>query len=144
MKRLMGVLPHREKIAEHLGRMPFVRQSIKHRDTGVCGKLFHRPLREAAVLERVIHFTEHPGRVLHAFLVSELRRRGVKERRVCALVRRRDLKGASGPGRGLLKNQRDIFPDETRHFVPAPLRALQIFREIEKIGDFFRRMVAEA
>ena len=61
-----------------------------------------------------------------------------------ALIGRRHFKGAPRTGRGLLKNQGDILSLQTRHFVAASLRPLQVFREVDEIRDFSRSVVTEA
>ena len=98
VKGLVAVLTHRKEVTEHLRRMPFIGEAVEDRNAGVLRELFHGLLGKAAVLDRVIDLPEHPGRILHALLVAELRGRRVKECRMRALIGRCHFKGAPRTG----------------------------------------------
>src|SRR5258708_1997698 len=68
----MCVFLHGEKVAQDLGRVGFVGQSIPHWHTGIAGKLFHFRLRKSAILDAIIHPAQDPGSILHGFLAPDM------------------------------------------------------------------------
>ena len=123
--------------------MPLVGETVKDGHARVGRKLFDRLLREAAVFDRVIHLAENACGILHAFLVTELRRLRIEERRVRTLVVSGDFKRSARARRGLFENERDVFAAEHLLFRAHALSFLEIDREVDEIVDFGGRMVNE-
>ncbi len=70
--RLTGVLGHGEHVAERLSGMPLIGQPVPDRYTRRVGQCLDRGLRKAAVLDPVVHSTEHAGSVPDGLLVPDV------------------------------------------------------------------------
>ncbi len=137
------MLDHRHDVGDGLSRVVLIGEAIPHRDAGVLGQLSDYALAEAAVLDAVVHAAEDPGRVLHRFLVADLRPAGSQVGDVRALVVGGDLEGAARAGRGLLEDERDVLALEALFFLTLLLGRLQLLREFEKVENLFARIVLE-
>ena len=65
-------LMHGEEVGQHLGGMPLVCETVVDGYASVRGQVLHVAVGRAPKLDRVVHATEHPGRVGDRLLVSEL------------------------------------------------------------------------
>ena len=123
--------------------MPLVGEPVVDRDAGPLRELLGRLLREAAVLDRVVHAAEHARGVLHRLLVAHVRAAGADERDVGALVVGGDLERAARPRRVLLEDQRDLLADELLLLAPFALGRLQLGRQVDQVGDLLGRVVGQ-
>ena len=139
LERFVRVLAHGQRIGQHLRRVELVGQTVVDRDAGILRQDLDQVLREAAVLDRVVHPPEHPGGVLHRFLVADLRSLGSEVGHVRALIVGRHLERAAGAGRGLLEDQDDLFLLELLFLGPVALRGLQLGGEIEERDELLLR-----
>jgi hypothetical protein len=80
---------------------------------------------EASVLDATEDPPQDPGRVLHRFLVPDLRSRRPQVRDVGALVVCGDLESDPRPPGGLLEDEGDVLAAETLLLVPPYLAALR-------------------
>ena len=141
LERRSGVLFHRQEIREHLCRVGLVRQSVVDRDPGVLREDLDALLREAPVLDGVVHPAEDAGGVLHRLLVADLRTRRIQGGHAHPLVERRHLEGAAGPGRGLLENDAEVLPREAGDRARRVRGALQVAGEVEEEAELGGRKV---
>lgn len=123
--------------------MPLIGEAVVDGNARIVAELFDHLLREAAVFDRVVHLAEHAGGVLDAFLVADLRGRGIKEGRAGALVVSSNLKGAARAGGGLFEDERNVLADKSARFRPHALGLLEVDGEINEIVDLSRRVVNE-
>ena len=134
VERLGDVLAEGEEVGQDLGRVPLVGEPVVDRDAGPARELLGRVLREAAVLDRVVHAAEHARGVLHGLLVAHVRAGRADEGDVGALVVGGDLERAARPGRVLLEDQRDLLADELLLLAPLLLGRLQLRREVDQVA----------
>ena len=66
------MVPHREDVGQHLGRVPVIGEPVPDGDASVPAEGFDVGVRGAPVLDPVEHPSEHAGRVLDGLLVSDL------------------------------------------------------------------------
>ena len=139
LERFVRVLAHGQHVGQHLRRVELVGQAVVDRHAGVLGQDLDELLREAAVLDRVVHAPEHPGGVLHRFLVADLRSLGTEVGHVRALVVGRHLERAARAGRGLLEDQDDLLLLQPLLLGPAALRGFQLGGEIQQADELLLR-----
>ena len=89
--------------------MNLVGQAVPHRDPGVLCQLLYDLLPIAPVLDAVKHPAQHPGGIRNGLLFSDLAAGRVQIGDLHPQVMRRHLKAAPGAGRGLFKDQGNIF-----------------------------------
>src|SRR5664279_5999141 len=106
--------------------MPGVGESVPYRDPGVVRELLDRLLREAAVLDGVIHPAQYPGGVGDGLLAADVRALRAEVGDVRALVERGHFEGAAGAGGGLLEDERDVLAGQPRDLTAVGLRAFEI------------------
>ena len=123
--------------------MPFIGQAVEDRDAGILRQLLDRRLGKASVFNCVIHLTEHARRVLHAFLMTKLRRLRVKKGCVGPLIIGSHFKSGPRAGRRLFKNQRNVFAAKHLLLVAHALGLLEIDGKINEIIDFSGRVMDE-
>mgnify|MGYP006974605941 CR=1 FL=1 len=103
------MLNNGHKVGENLGRMEFVGQAVPYGNTRILGKLLNDLLTVTAVFNTVIHSAKHTRGVGNAFLFADLRSRRVEIGHAHAKVACGNLKGATGTGAGLFKDEGDIL-----------------------------------
>ena len=137
------VLPDREEVGQNLGWVKLVCQAVPHRHGGVFRKLLHNGLSVAPVLDAVEHAGEDAGGVGDALLFPDLRACGIQIGHAHAEIVPRHLKGAAGPGAGLLEDQGDVLSLMQLMRDPRLLLCLELRRKIKQIGDLIRRIVKQ-
>ena len=123
--------------------MKLVGQAVPDRYARELGEHLTGRLGKTAVLDAVIKTPEHPGGVLHRFLVTNLRSRWPQVGGVGALIVGGDLEGATGPGRRLLEDQGDVFAPQPRLFRTRLLGCLELPRQVEKTPDLLAAEILE-
>ena len=126
---------HRQDVGQDLRRVELVGQAVPRGNAGVLAELLDRVLREAAVLDAVVHPAEHAGGVPHRFLVADLRAAGPEIRDVGALVVGCHLERRASPGGRLLEDHRDVLALESLLFIARVLRGLEIGGELQEEPD---------
>src|SRR4030095_12954524 len=107
----------------------------------VLRQFFHAGLTGTAVLDGVVHPSQHTRRVAERFLVTDLRTRRIEICHVRALVVAGDLEGAARAGRRLLEDQADFLALEMLLLGARVLCALEIAREVEQVAKFPWRVI---
>ena len=138
LQRLGAVLLNGHHVRQYLGRMVRIRKPIPHGHAGMLRQLLHDLLVEAPVLDAVKEPAQYLGGVLHALLLSHLAASGVQIGDVCPLLGSSHLKGAAGPGRGLLKEQYDVFALQGGLADARPALGLQVAAQVQQISDLQR------
>ena len=134
-QRLADVIAHGEDVGQHLGGMPVVGEPVPHRHSGVGPQRLHRLLRGPAVFDPVEHPAEHPGGVLHRLLVAELRILRPQVGDMGTLVVRSHLEGRTGPGGGLLEDERDIAASQPADALAHALVHPQFPAQVDQVEE---------
>ena len=119
------MLPYRQKIRQHLGRVEFIGQSVPYRYASIFCQFLHNLLPVAPVLDPVIHPPEYPRRVRNALFFPDLGTRRIKIGCPHAQIMRRHLKGTPCPCGRFLKDQGDIPAAEILRQFPSFLLLLK-------------------
>ena len=88
--------------------MILVGKPIPYRNACIFGKVFHDLLTESAILYAIVHSAKHAGRILDAFLLSNLGTAGIQIGSPHSHVMGRHFKRTACPGAGLFEDQRNI------------------------------------
>ena len=115
-----------------------VRKPVPHGHAGILRQLLYNFLVKAPVLDAVKEPAQHLGGVLHTLLLAHLAASGVQIGDVCPLLGSSHLKGAAGPGRGLLKEQYDVFALQGGLADARPALGLQVAAQVQQISDLQR------
>ena len=115
--------------------MELIGKAVPDRHAGVLCQFLDDGLAEAAVLDPLEHPSQHPRGVLDALLLPDLGAGRVKIGRPHPQIMGRHLKGAAGPGAGLLEDQRHIPAFKRIDALMMLLSVLQKRSEIQKIHD---------
>ena len=107
--------------------------------TGVGGEFLDVGLGVAAELDRVVHAAQDRGGVGDRFLVPELGSGRFEVGDVRALVVGGDLEGRTGPGRGLLEDQRDLLAAQLLDLGAGVLGQLERLGQFEQEAQLARR-----
>src|SRR5579859_5080587 len=99
------MLLHGKKIGKNLSGMMLISQPIPDGHSGIRSQGFYQFLRETAILNAIIHATQHACGILHRFLISNVRATGTKIGNVGALIKGGHLKSTTSTRRVLLENQ---------------------------------------
>ena len=126
------MLKHRQGVAQHLGGVPLVGQTVPHRHAGQGGELLDLGLLVTAVLDAVEHAAQDPGGVRHGLLVTHLGARGVQVGDVGALVVGTDLEGAAGARRGLLEDEGDVPAFQVTNLLSGLLGRLELGGQLDE------------
>ena len=137
------MLADRQHIGQHLRRMELIGKAVPDRHAGVLCQFLDDGLAEAAVLDPLEHPSQHPRGVLDALLLPDLGAGRVKIGRPHPQIMGRHLKGAAGPGAGLLEDQRHIPAFKRIDALMMLLSVLQKRSEIQKIHDLLRRKILQ-
>ena len=132
-----------EHVRQHLGRMVFICQAIPDRDAGVLRKLLNDVLSIAPVFNSVVHASKDSRGVRDGLLLSDLGTCRIQVGDMHAKVVCRNLKGASGSGAGLLKDQRDVLSRMILMRDPRLLLLLQLLGAIEETKNLLRCKVLQ-
>ena len=132
-----------QHVRQHLGRMVFIRQAVPDRDAGILRKLLNDVLSIAPVLNSVVHAAQNSRGVRDGLLLSDLGACRIQVGDMHAKVVCRNLKGASGSGAGLLKDQRDILSRMILMRDPRLLLLLQLLGAIEETKNLLRCKVLQ-
>ena len=143
MEGLVSVLQHRQGIGEHLSGVELVGQAIENRDASVLGQLLHDGLMEPAVLDAVIHASQHSSSVLHGLLVTDMGSTRAEIRHMRTLIMGRHLKRTPSPRRCLLKNEGDVLSLEHGLLSPGVFGLLELGSESNEEFDLFGAVVRQ-
>ena len=141
--RLVAELGHRQDVGQDLGRVELVGQAVPDRDAGVPSEILDDLLGEAAVLDPVVDPAQDARRVLHRFLVPDLRAARAEVRDMGALVVCGDLERDPGARRGLLEDHRDVLAQQALPLVAAVLGGLQLGGQRQQELDLARAEIKE-
>ena len=133
--QMAKVLLDCQEVRQNLGRVEFIGQAVKDRDTGVFCQILDDGLTEAPVLDAVIHPAQDPGRIGDGLFVAHLGAGGAEVRRVHAQIVRRNFEGAAGPGGGFFKNQGDILALKIAVGLARLFLCLEICRRVDELLD---------
>ncbi len=137
------MLLHGEQVGKHLGWMIFVRKAVVDGYASEFRQFLHGLLAESAILDRIVDAAKYPGRILHRFLVADLRAAWTEVGHMGALVVGGDLEADTGARRSLLEDQRDAFPLSRCCSVPVYLADLRSAESLRRKFDFRRSEIAE-
>ena len=137
------MLSHRQEIGQDLRGMELIGEAVPHGNAGEFGQFLHGGLREAAVLDAVVHPPQHAGRVLHRLLDADLAARGPQIGDVGALVVGRHLEGAARAGGRLFEDEGDVAALEVLHFPAGFFIGLELSGQIQQILNFCGRKVQQ-
>ena len=143
VQRLFAVLLQSHHIRQNLRGMVRVRQAVPDRHSRVFRQVLHRALGIAAILNAVKEPAQDLGGVLQRFLFAHLGAARVQIRHMGTLLRRGDLKGTTGPGGGLLKQQDNMLSLQSRVADPGPALGFQVVAQVQKIPDLRGRKVLQ-
>ena len=115
--------------------MILVGEAVPHRHA-LTPELLDGLLREAAVLDAVVHTRQHTGGIPHRFLDADLAAGRPQVGNIRALVESRDLECAARTRRGFLENQRDVLADEALALVAGGLLGFEPCRQVQQVTDF--------
>ncbi len=104
-------------------------------------ELVNACLAGAAILDGVVHASQHARGVLERLLVADLRAGRIEIGHVRALVVAGDLERAARARRCLLEDQADLLVGEMLLLGARVFGALEIAREVEQVAEFPRRVV---
>ena len=107
----------------------------------VLGQVGDELLREAAVLDAVVHAPQDLGGVLDRFLLAHLA--VGQEGGVAALVPAGRLEGAAGAGAGLVEDEDDVLAVEEVAADAGALLGLEVGGQVEHIADLFGAEILE-
>ena len=107
------------------------------------GELLGELLAKAAILDRVVHPTEHASGILHRFLVADMAAAGAKVGDMGALVIGGHLEAGAGACRILLEDQGDVSAQQPRLLGAGVFCGLEFGGQPEEEADFGRRIVVE-
>ena len=66
------MLPNGQQICEHLGRMELIGQAVPYRDFGVFCQCFHDFLTKSAILDAIVHGSQHSCCICYTFFLADL------------------------------------------------------------------------
>ena len=121
--------------------MILVGQTVPYRNTCIFCKLFHNFLSKAAVLDTIVDTAKYACGIRDALLLADL---GAGRLQICsAHIMRCNLKGASGAGAGLLKNQGHVFASVVIDRNAFFFLTFHLCGKIQEIQDFLRSVVLQ-
>ena len=132
-----------QQVRQHLGGMEFIGQPVPYRHLGILCQLLHDILTEAPIFYSVVHPRQNPCSIRNAFLFADLGAGRIQIGRPHSKILRRHLKGASGAGARLLKDQRHILAPQGVCRDPLLLFLFQLCCQIDQIHDFLRSKVQQ-
>ena len=130
------MLLHGEEVSQDLGGVALVGEAVPHGNASILGQFLNSLLGEATILDAVEHTTQHASGVLHALFHANLATGGAQIGDVGALVLSGYLKGATGTGGGLLKNQSDVLALQGGLLGAGVFSTLEVASQIQQIVEF--------
>ena len=112
--------------------VPFVGETVIDGNAGVSGQFFDDRLRAAAVLDGVIHPSQHSRGVRDGLLVPHLAASGIQVCGVRALVGSRNFESASSPGGRLLKDEGNALASQPMGLAADVLLGFELRRLVEQ------------
>src|SRR5690348_13263561 len=106
--------------------MEFVRQPVPDRYTGVLRQFFYLLLREAAILDAIVHASQDASGILHGLFVANMRAAGADIGNVRSLVVSSYLEAATRAGRIFLKDECDLLTFQMLYFCTCIFRCFQL------------------
>ena len=143
MEGLVSVLQHGQGVGEHLSGVELVGQAVEDGDASVLGQLLHDGLVESAVLDAVIHASQHSGSVLHGLLVTDVGSARAEVRHMRTLIMGRHLERTPSPRRRLLEDQSDVLPLEHGLLGPGVFGLFELRSESDKEFDLFGAVMCQ-
>jgi hypothetical protein len=139
VERLVTALLDGHEIREDLGGVVLVGQAVPYRNARVAGEVLDEPLREASILDTMVHAAQNFRRILDRLLLPHL---AVGEKGdIAALVPAGGLEGAPRARRGLIENENNVLAlEEIASYARAFFR-LEIMGKIEEIAYLFGREI---
>src|SRR5260370_7030992 len=131
----MCVFLHGEKVAQDLGRVGFVGQSITHWQRGIAGKLFHFSLRKSAILAAIIHPAQDPGSILHGFLAPDMGATWAYVGDIGPLIECCNLESAARSRRVFFKDEGKVFPFQALYLCSSVFRRFHFSCHLTKKVD---------